>query len=75
MRKRSIFLCWVRNFLKRRDERGQSATEYMLVVAVIVLGLISAASHFIPAFNQAVAVLAQNVSGWLTTNQQMSNAQ
>lgn len=61
------------NLLK--DEGGQSATEYMLVVAVIVLGLISAASHFIPTFNQAVAGLAQNVSGWLTTNQQMSNAQ
>lgn len=75
MRKRNNFLCWVCDLLGRRGEGGQSATEYMLVIAVIVLGLISAASHFIPAFNQAVAVLAQNVSGWLTTDQQMSNAQ
>lgn len=52
---------------------GQAATEYMLIVAVVVLGLVAAASHFIPAFNQAVAGLAQNVSGWLTTNQQMAN--
>lgn len=61
-------------FMRRiRNRRGQSATEYMLIVAVIVLGLVSAASHFIPVFNQAVAALAQNVSGWLTTNQQMAN--
>ncbi|MFA4974037.1 MAG: hypothetical protein WC683_15610 [bacterium] len=56
-----------------RGKGGQSATEYMLILAVVVLGLVSAASHFIPAFNQAVATLAQNVSGWLVTNQQMSN--
>lgn len=56
------------------NQKGQSATEYMLVVAVIVLGLVSAASHFIPTFNQAVGKLAENVSSWLTTNQQMSNA-
>jgi hypothetical protein len=62
--------------LKRiRNRKGQSATEYMLVLAVIVLGLVSAASHFIPAFNQAVAGLAQNVAGWLTTNQEMANPQ
>lgn len=57
------------------NRRGQSATEYMLIVAVVVLGLVSAASHFIPQFSQAVAGLAQNVSGWLTTNQQMANPQ
>jgi len=45
----------------------------MLIIAVVVLGLVSAASHFIPVFNQAVAELAQNVAGWLTTNQQMAN--
>ena len=56
-----------------RAKSGQSATEYMLVIAVVVLGLVAAASHFIPAFNQAVAGLAQNVAGWLTTNQEMAN--
>jgi len=56
-----------------RGKQGQSATEYMLILAVVVLGLVSAASHFIPAFNQAVAQLAANVSGWLVTNQQMAN--
>jgi hypothetical protein len=64
------------NMLRRiRNRKGQSATEYMLVLAVIVLGLVSAESHFIPAFNQAVAGLAQNVAGWLTTNQEMANPQ
>jgi Flp pilus assembly pilin Flp len=58
-----------------RNKKGQSATEYMLIIAVVVIGLVSSASHFIPAFNSAVATLAANVSGWLTTNQQMSNAQ
>ena len=56
-----------------RNRKGQSATEYMLIIAVVVLGLVSAASHFIPVFNQAVATLAQNVSGWISTNQQMAN--
>ncbi|MFH1830384.1 MAG: hypothetical protein ABH871_06380 [Pseudomonadota bacterium] len=57
-----------------RNKKGQSATEYMLIIAVVVLGLVSAASHFIPVFNSAVADLATNVSGWLSTNQQMSNS-
>lgn len=58
-----------------RSRKGQSATEYMLVIAVVVIGLVSAASHFIPTFNDAVGELAQNVSGWLTTNQEMANAE
>ena len=62
-------------FRKLGSRKGQSATEYMLVLAVIVLGLVSAASHFIPAFNQAVGGLAENVAGWLTTNQEMANPQ
>ena len=65
MKKRRVWIC----------SRGQTATEYMLIVAVVVLGLVAAASHFIPTFNQAVAGLAQNVAGWLTTNQQMANPQ
>ena len=56
------------------DRKGQSATEYMLIIAVVVMGLVSAASHFIPTFEQAVRTLAQNVSGVLTTTQPMSGA-
>ena len=61
------------SFIKRlRNKKGQSATEYMLIVAVVVLGLVSAASKFIPKFKDAVEVLAQNVAGWLVTNQEMA---
>jgi Flp pilus assembly pilin Flp len=72
---RVVHLAWLmkRNKNIFKNERGQSATEYMLIIAVVVLGVVSAASHFIPVFNQAVAGLAQNVAGWLTTNQQMVN--
>ena len=56
-----------------RSKKGQATTEYMLIVAVIVLGLVAAASQFIPSFNDAVKGLAGNVSGWVTKNQQMAN--
>jgi Flp pilus assembly pilin Flp len=51
---------------------GQTATEYMLIVSVIVLGLVAVASHFIPAFEEGITGLAENVSQWLVRNQQMS---
>jgi len=54
------------------NQSGQAATEYMLIIAVIVLGLVAAASHFIPVFNHAISQLAQNVASWLMTNQHMS---
>lgn len=60
-------------FSRIRNRQGQSATEYMLIIAVVVLGLVSAASHFIPKFNDAVEVLAQNVGGWLEKDQTMAN--
>lgn len=59
----------------QRGQRGQSATEYMLVIAVVVMGIVAGASKFVPAFQQAVMGLAQNVAGWITTNQQMANPQ
>lgn len=55
-----------------RNRRGQSATEYMLIVAVVVLGIVAAASKFIPKFEEGVEALAQNVSGWLQKNQEMT---
>lgn len=56
------------------NNKGQSATEYMLVLAVIVIGLVAAASHFIPKFEESIQTLADNVGGWLTKDQEMSNA-
>ena len=53
----------------QRNERGQSATEYMLIIAVVVLGLVAAASRFVPKFNDAVGQLGDRVSNdWLTNN-------
>lgn len=46
----------------RSSESGQSATEYMLIIAVVVLGLIAAASKLIPVFQGGVEQLGQNIS-------------
>lgn len=54
-----------------KNNRGQSATEYMLIVAVIVLGLVAAASHLIPLFRAGVEQLGNNVVQKLETNQKM----
>ena len=56
------------------NSRGQSATEYMLIVAVIVLGLVAAASRLIPMFREGVQKLGDNVVQTLETNQDMSGA-
>ena len=54
------------------NSKGQSATEYMLIVAVIVLGLVAAASKMIPMFRAGVEKLGSNVVQTLETNQEMS---
>jgi Flp pilus assembly pilin Flp len=54
----------IQKFFKkmRRSESGQSATEYMLIIAVVVLGLIAAASKLIPIFQGGVEKLGENIS-------------
>lgn len=52
----------------KKNERGQTATEYMLIVAVIVLGLVSAASYFVPQFKSGVEVLGGRVVQWLSND-------
>lgn len=52
-----------------KNQRGQTATEYMLIVAVIVLGLVSAASYFVPAFKSAVTEkLVPTITSWLSND-------
>lgn len=60
----------VGRFLKkmRCSEDGQSATEYMLIIAVVVLGLMAAASKLIPRFQAGVEKLGDNIQ-----NQYLSN--
>lgn len=50
----------IKRFLS--DEAGQTATEYMLIVSVVVIAVVAAAYQFIPAFKQGVASLAIDVS-------------
>jgi len=63
-----------RSILRRilRNNGGQSATEYMLIIAIIVLGLIAAASRLIPQFQDGVDELGKNVVETLKTTHEMS---
>lgn len=53
----------IRKFFKRlrKSESGQSATEYMLIIAVVVLGLLAAASKLIPFFERGVDELGGRI--------------
>jgi Flp pilus assembly pilin Flp len=44
------------------DEAGQTATEYMLLVSVVVIAVVAAAYVFVPQFQQGVQKLASDVS-------------
>lgn len=52
----------------RRDERGQTATEYMLIIAVIVVAVVAIGkSVFVNKFfTSGVNAAGQTVSDWLT---------
>lgn len=45
----------------RKSQRGQGATEYMLVLAVIVIALVAAAKGLIEPFRSGVAELASHI--------------
>ncbi len=44
-----------------RDEEGQTATEYMLIISVIVVAVVAAAYVFIDPFQKGVNKLANDV--------------
>ncbi len=44
-----------------KDRRGQTATEYMLIIAVVVLGAVAAASILLPRFREASETVADQV--------------
>ena len=50
-----------------QDEQGQTATEYMLIVSVIVIAVVAAAYSFLPSFQKGVESLAQDVESILDT--------
>ncbi len=54
----------VRSALQRfiDEENGQTATEYMLLVSVVVIAVVAAAYVFMPAFKDGVMKLSEDVS-------------
>lgn len=52
-----------------RGESGQVATEYMLLIGVVVISVISAAYFFVPMFNSGVNDLAYDVRRSLATGE------
>lgn len=51
------------------EESGQTATEYMLVISVVVIGVSSAAYSFVPLMQSGVNDLGQDVSRILRTHE------
>lgn len=45
-----------------RNERGQTATEYVLIISVIVLGLLGAASFLLPTMKTGVDTLSESLT-------------
>jgi hypothetical protein len=46
--------------MRRRSRRGQATTEYFVLVAVLVVGLVAAAYAFLPGFQQGIAGLSSD---------------
>jgi len=51
-----------------KNERGQTATEYMAIISVVVIAVAAAAYVFVPTFNTGVGELSGDVSQILKDN-------
>lgn len=49
-----------------RDQKGQTTTEYMLIIGVIVAAILAAAYVFVDPFKQGVQTLATNIQTTLS---------
>src|SRR4051812_8255263 len=49
-------------------ERGQSSTEYMLLLSVVVIAVVAGAYAFVPSFQAGVFDLSNDVSSILANN-------
>jgi Flp pilus assembly pilin Flp len=49
-----------------KDERGQTTTEYMLIIGVIVAAILAAAYVFIDPFKEGVNTMAKNIKDTLS---------
>jgi len=52
---------------KFRGRQGQSTTEYMLLISVIVIAVVAAGYAFVGSFQDGVEVLGSEVSKTLST--------
>lgn len=55
----------MKNFFS--DESGQTATEYMLIISVVVIAVVAAAYKFVPLFQAGVEDLGNDVKEMLST--------
>lgn len=51
-----------------QNQRGQTATEYVLIISVIVLGLLGAASMLLPNMQEGSEVLSESLLERFTNN-------
>lgn len=51
----------------KRIRRGQSTTEYMLLISVVVIAIVAGAYIFIGEFQNGVDALANDISYYLST--------
>ncbi len=49
-----------------KDQRGQTTTEYMLIIGVIVAAILAAAYVFVPKFKEGVTQLGENIKKTLS---------
>lgn len=61
-----MFNAFISSFKTIKNQAGQTATEYMLIVAVVVLGAVAGASILLPQFRDAVTSLAGTISETIT---------
>jgi len=52
---------------RHRSRVAQAATEYMMVVSVIIIAVVGASYAYVPTFRNGVACLADEVSTMLDT--------
>lgn len=57
----------MRRLRQGHQTKGQTATEYMLIISVIVIAVVAAAYVFMPMFQAGVGQLANDVSTILDT--------
>lgn len=51
-----------------RNERGQTATEYILIISVVVLGMLGAASFLLPNMKSGVDALSSTLTERFTNS-------